>query len=32
MFLESNPVKILKPADKKVLLNINYPKDMGPLL
>ena len=31
-FLESNPVKIVKPADKKVLLNVNYPKDMGPLL
>ena len=32
MFLESNPIKVVKPADKKVLLNINYPKDMGPLL
>jgi molybdenum cofactor guanylyltransferase len=32
IFLESNPVKIVKPADKKVLLNINYPKDTGPLL
>ena len=32
LFLESNPVKIVKPPDKKVLSNINYPKDRGPLL
>lgn len=32
MFLESNAIKIVKPPDKKVLSNINYPKDMGPLL
>jgi molybdopterin-guanine dinucleotide biosynthesis protein A len=32
MFLESNPIKTVKPADKKILLNINYPKDKGPLL
>jgi molybdopterin-guanine dinucleotide biosynthesis protein A len=31
MFLESNPIKTVKPADKKVLLNINYPKDIGRL-
>ena len=31
-FLESNAINIVKPPDKKVLSNINYPKDMGPLL
>jgi molybdopterin-guanine dinucleotide biosynthesis protein A len=32
LFLESNQIKTVNPPDKKVLLNINYPKDMGPLL
>lgn len=32
IFLESSPIKTIKPPDKKVLSNINYRKDMGPLL
>ena len=32
LFLESNPVGVLKPPEKKILSNINYKKDMGPLL
>ena len=32
IFLETNPVKVINPPDKRVLSNINYPKDIGPLL
>jgi molybdopterin-guanine dinucleotide biosynthesis protein A len=32
IFLESSSVKYLTPPDKKILSNINYPKDIGPLL
>lgn len=32
VFLETSPIKTLKPVDKRILLNVNYPKDMGPLL
>lgn len=32
MFLESNVIKAVRPPDKKVLCNINYRQDMGPLL
>lgn len=30
-FLESNPIKSVKPTDKKILLNINSPQDKGQL-
>ena len=32
LFLESNAINAVKPPEKKVLSNINYPKDRGPLL
>ena len=32
IFLESSSIRCVTPPDKKVLLNVNYPKDMGPLL
>jgi len=31
-FLEQHEVKMITPPDEKILLNINYPKDRGPLL
>jgi molybdopterin-guanine dinucleotide biosynthesis protein A len=31
-FLENHDVKKITPPDEKILLNINYPKDRGPLL
>ena len=31
-FLESSDINIVRPPDKKVLSNINYPTDKGPLL
>jgi len=31
-FLETSDVKTLLPPNEKILLNINYPKDRGPLL
>ena len=31
-FLASSAIKTVKPPDKKILSNINYPKDIGPLL
>lgn len=31
LFLESSAVNMVKPPDKRILSNINYPKDIGPL-
>ncbi len=31
-FLEQADIKAIPPPNEKILLNINYPKDMGPLL
>jgi molybdopterin-guanine dinucleotide biosynthesis protein A len=32
VFLESSDIKAVKPPHKKILLNVNYPRDKGPLL